>query len=273
MLVRSRLDRRLGEECAARWPAPHPRQVRAARRVLRESSAAAPWCDTRAVRAPRDSNTLTKNLRAPRRRPVVVLVQLSLNRRRRDDGAHRELADNIHAKQTLRETCSAVRRPLLHGAIRARDARHGILKRWERLFEYLAANRSQCWCGRASAGGVGMDRAAHWLTPQPRQVHAAKRVLHFSIGRYSMVRYASGTRAAGFERAGQDLLNLLLPTDRSVGAFAPRPTAWGGARRMLARTTSTPSPRCAARAPCSVGRYSMVRYARGTRASGYARAA
>ena len=88
-----------------------------------------------------------------------------------------------------------------------------------------------------------------------------------------MVRYASRTRAAGFERDGKDILNLLLPTDRRVGALAPRPTAWGGARRVLARTTFMPSPRCAARAPCSVGRYSMVRYARGTRASGYARAA
>ena len=42
---------------------------------------------------------------------------------------------------------------------------------------------------------------------------------------------------------------------------------------MLARTTSTPSPLCAARAPRSVGRYSMMRYTRGTRASGYTRAA
>ena len=45
-----------------------------------------------------------------------------------------------------------------------------------------------------------------------------------------------------------------------------------GERRALAHNPATPSPRCRARAPCFVGRYSTVRYARGTRATGCKRA-
>ena len=46
--------------------------------------------------------------------------------RRRGDKARRELAHSNHAKSAQRDACSAVRRPLLNGAIRARDARLGI---------------------------------------------------------------------------------------------------------------------------------------------------
>ena len=82
-----------------------------------------------------------------------------------------------HAKSALQGACSVLRRPLLVGAIRARDARHGIRTRWSTTFKPLAADRSRCWCNRASTDGVGMERAARWLTTQPRQVRAAWRGL------------------------------------------------------------------------------------------------
>ena len=43
------------------------------------------------------------------------------------------------------------------------------------------------------------------------------------------------------------------PTCRGVGAVAPQPAAWRGARLTLGHNTTTPSPNCAARAPRAVG--------------------
>ena len=103
----------------------------------------------------------------------------------------------------------------------------------------------------------GEKHAARWPTSQTRGPRCAARAPR-SVGRFSMVRYACGTRATGFERISQDLSNSLPSTGRSIGAVAPRSAAWGGARRALARTTTTPSLRCAVRAPRSVGCYSMV---------------
>ena len=101
----------------------------------------------------------------------------------------------------------------------------------------------------------------HNPAPKPR---CAARVPR-SVGRYSKMRYARGTRVTGFKRADHDFSKLSLPTGGVVGAAEPRPTAWVGARRALAHNTTTSTPRGVARALRDVGRYSMVRYARGTR--------
>ena len=126
VLVRPNLDRRRGQERAARWPTSQSRHVRAARRVLRRRSEESPRGETCAGRATRGLNALAVIFRGPCCRPVAVLVRLSFGRRR-GDGARRALSHNNHAESALRGACSAVRRPLLHGAIRAREnARHGI---------------------------------------------------------------------------------------------------------------------------------------------------
>ena len=69
----------------------------------------------------------------------------------------------------------------------------------------------------------------------------------------SIVRYARGTHATGFERTGQHLSNPLPPNGRGIGAMAPRPMAWGGVRCALAG-----SLRCVARTLRSLGRYAFV---------------
>ena len=70
-----------------------------------------------------------------------------------------------------------------------------------------------------------------------------------SVGgdRYSAGQKARGPRATRFERGDYNLLKFARPTCLGVGAFEPRPTAWGGTRPALAHNTTTPSPHCAAR--------------------------
>ena len=140
-----------------------PRQDHAAWRVLRRPSAATPWCDTRAGRTPQDTNALSKTFQSRRRRPVAVLLLLTFGRRRRENLAVR-WPTSQPAKSALCGACSAVRRPILHGAIRARDARYGVRTSWSIPFESLAANPSRCRCNRAPADEVG--RSAPRVDPQ-----------------------------------------------------------------------------------------------------------
>ena len=117
-------------------------------------------------------------------------------------------------------------------------------------------------------GGACRELARTTTTPSPHCTARAPR----TVGRLSIVRYARGTRAKGLKRAEYDISNPPSPNCRGVYAVAPRPTAWGGAHRVFAHNTTTPSPRCAARAPRAVSRFSMVRYARGMCATGFKRA-
>ena len=211
---------------------------------------------------------MAKSSRTPCFRPVAVLMRLRLVRRC-GDKARRKLAHNNHAKSTLRDACSTIRRPPFHGTIRARDAWHGIRTRGSRLFESPAADWSQCWCGRAWTDGVG--RSAPRVGPDhPRQVHAARRMLRAPSAATPWCDVRVG-RAPRDSNTLTKNLRTPSPTCCGVGAIAPRPTALGGARRMLARITSTSSPRCAARAPRSVGRCSVVRCARGVHATEFKR--
>ena len=116
----------------------------------------------------------------------------------------------------------------------------------------------------------GEKRAPRWPTTQPRQVCQRARA-QWAVGRFSTGRKVRGMRATAFERNNQDLSNVVPLTCFSVCAVEPQPTAWGGACSALSRNTTTPSPRCSARAPWAVGRFSTGKKARGTRATGFDR--
>ena len=95
----------------------------------------------------------------------------------------------------------------------------------------------------------GVERVARWPRRQPRQVRNALRVSVDSRP-ISTRRSARGPHATGFGSIDYEVYIRLPPTWRGVGAEARRPTAWDGARRLLAaKTTTTSAP---ARA-CSVG--------------------
>ena len=97
VLVRSSPGRRLGEKRALRWPTTQPRQVHAARRVLRGRSADFPRGEERARRASRDLNAVTGTCRRPCRRPVAVLVWSRPGQRRGWSASRVDREDN-HAK-------------------------------------------------------------------------------------------------------------------------------------------------------------------------------
>jgi len=88
-----------------------------------------------------------------------------------------------------------------------------------------------------------------------------------------MVRHVRGTRGTGIDHGDQDVSKLSPSTDRTVGGVEPRPTAWGGVCRVLARwpTTQPRQVRTASLAPWAVGRYLTMRYARGLRGTGFER--
>ena len=81
-------------------------------------------------------------------------------------------------------------------------------------------------------------------------------------------RNARRTRATGSERGDQDLSKAVLPTCHGFGAVEPWPTARGRTCSALTDNTTTPSPRCPARAPWAGCQISTGRIARGTRATG-----
>ena len=110
-----------------------------------------------------------------------------------------------HAKSALCGACSAVSRPLRHGAIRARDVRHGTRTRWSRPLESPAVDWSKCWCGRASADCVG--RSAPRVGPHHNH---AKSALRGALRGPSAATPWCDTRA---ERAPQDS-NALFKTLR-----------------------------------------------------------
>ena len=173
-------------ESATRWPETLPRQVRAAGCVLRAPSAATRRCDTRAEHALRDSNGLIKTLQPP----AAVRSRCWCGRTLTDivgmERAARWLTTHprqVHAAWPV----FRVRRPLLHGAIRAREARHGIRTPWSMHVKPPAAVGSRCLCGHASADGVGRSASRvgphHNQGPSPRCAARAPRAVGpFSTG-------------------------------------------------------------------------------------------
>ena len=150
-----------------------------------------------------------------------------------------------NAMSALRGVCSLGGRPLLHGTICARAARHEIQIQWYQLVKARAVNLSRCWCGRALADGVG--RSAPRFGPQYNRAKSAlfgacsvggRPILHYSI--------CPGAVRHEYQAQWPRRFKPVQLTCRGVGAIAPRPTAWGGARRALAHNTTTPSPHCTA---------------------------
>ena len=101
-------------------------------------------------------------------------------------------------------------------------------------------------------GGARHELAAQTTAPSTQR---AVRAL-WAVGWFSTGRRARAPRATGLERDGYDGSKPHPPTWCSVGGEEPRPTAWGGARRELASTTTeVRSSQCACvlrrRVPCS----------------------
>ena len=101
---------------------------RTARRVLHGRSADTPQGEKRAGRAPRDLNAVTKTFQSR----AADLSRCWCGRSSADGvgrSAPRVGPQHNHAKSALRGACSVGGRPILHGAKRARAARHGIQTR------------------------------------------------------------------------------------------------------------------------------------------------
>ena len=94
--------------------------------------------------------------------------------------------------------------------------------------------------GRRRGDAARRALACTTATPGP---HCSARAAR-SVGRYTMVRYALGTRAMGFARADQGLAHLSPPTCRGICAVEPRLAVWGW---RLPRVGPQPSQaKCAA---------------------------
>ena len=108
------------------WPTAQPRakSSRRAQRVFCAPSADARWYDTHVGHVPQKPNTRTVNFRSPHRQPVAQSVRLSLGRRRGEERAALWPTPQPRAKFALRGVCPTRRRPILNGAICARDVRH-----------------------------------------------------------------------------------------------------------------------------------------------------
>ena len=148
-----------------------------------------------------------------------------------------------HAKSALRDVCSAVRRPLLHGTLRIRDARHTTRMRSPIPYEYSGFDCSLCYCGRASTDGVG--RSVPRICPHHNHAKStAQRVLRSP----SAMSPWCNTRAGRAPSVSNALNKLFCPPRPS------RPVAvsvWlsldrrrgNGARRMFARNIVGPARR------------------------------
>ena len=108
----------------------------------------------------------------------------------------------------------------------ARAGRHDFQTRWLNCFEARAADLSRCWCGRASADGVG--RSAPRAGPQHAKCVLCAARAHWAVGLYSTARNAHGPHVTGFERVDHDWLDPVPPTSRSVGVVETRLMACGG---------------------------------------------
>ena len=151
-----------------------------------------------------------------------------------------------HAKHALRCACTVGGRPLLHGAKRARAARHGIRRRWYGLSKPvpLTYHGVDAVEPRPTARGRARPALAHnTTTPSPHcATHAP-----WEVDRYCTGRIARAPRATGLEGGRRGRSKSVPSTYRGVGAIEPRPTAWGRACPALAHNTTMPSPHCAAR--------------------------
>ena len=254
MSVEKSLGHRREVERVASWPRRQPRQVRSAQRVLRGRLAGSPRGDARA-RAARHG-TRKRRLR----RFEAASADLARCRWRRSSAncvgwitSRVDHADN-RAKSAARSACVVVGWLVLHGATRARAARHETRKRRLRRFEASSADLARCRWRRASATGVGWSASRVGCadnraksTARSACVVGGWLVLHVTKrARARAARHGNTKRRLRrFEEAAADLARYLRQERR--------PTAWGGAYFELAVQTTAPSPQRAVRGPWAVG--------------------
>ena len=193
--------------------------------LIRGQSAGSPRGEPRAGPAATDSNSVATSFTSHCRRPGALSVQRRLGQRRGVERVARWPRRQPRQARNAR-ACSVVSRPVLHGAKRARAARHGVQTLWSRGSEAAVADLARCRCRRAWANGV----VARWPRRQPGQLRQRARAA-WAVGRFSTGRSALKPRGTKFGCSDHDVYTQLPPTWRGVGAVEPRPTARGGARR------------------------------------------
>ena len=177
-------------------------------------------------------------------------------------GARRALAAKTTTPSPPARACSVGGRPVLHGAKRARVARHGS-QSGDHEIRSRSRRPGEVSVKKSLGQRRGVERVARWPRRQPRQVRQRTRA-PWAVGWFSTGRSARGPRATGVKRRYHDVSKPQPPTWRGVGEEEPRPTAWGGARRALAAKTTTPSPPARA---CSVGGWPVLHGAKRARAA------
>ena len=140
--VKKSLGQRRGVERVARWPQRQPRQVR--------QRARAPWAvgrfsTGRSARGPRATGVKRGGHDVSKPQPPTWRgVGEEEPRPTAWGGARRALAAKTTTPSPPARACSVGGRPVLHGAKRARVARHGNQTRWPRRFEAAAADLARC---------------------------------------------------------------------------------------------------------------------------------
>ena len=135
------------------------------------------------------------------------------------------------------------------------------------LVEDRVADLSWCWCGRASADGMGRSAPLRWATTQPFQARTARHVC-WAVGRYSTGRKARGPRAMGLDDGDY---KYSKPCRRPVAVLVRSSLGrrHGEERAPRWATTQPRQARIVRRAylstPWAVGRYSAGQKERGPR--------
>ena len=175
MLLRSSLGRRRGEERAPRWSTTQPSHVRG-------RSANTSRGEKRVARAPQYPNAMSTHLHTSCRQPVAMLVRLSPDGRRGEERAPRwptiqpcQVCTAARASWVVGRysTGQKARGPRTTGFERGRNdltkpvpsTCRGVGAVEHRptalggacpaLVHHTTADLPRCWCGRASADGVG----------------------------------------------------------------------------------------------------------------------
>ena len=147
-------------------------------------------------------------------------------------GARPALAAKTTTPSLPARACSVGGRPVLHGAKRARAARHGTRKPWSFAFRSRSRRPGAVSVQKSLGQRRGVERAARWPQRQQRQVRQRARA-PWAVGRFSTGRSARGPRGTGLESFGHGVSKPQPPTWRGVVEEEPRPTAWGS---VLVRT-------------------------------------
>ena len=261
--VKKSLGQRRGVERVARWPRRQPRQVR--------QRARAPWAvgrfsTGRSARGSRATGVKRGDYDVSKPQPPTWRgVGEEEPRPTAWGGARRALAAKTTTPSPPARACSVGGRPVLHGAKRARAARHGS-QTLATTFRSRSRRPGAVSVKKSLGQRRGVERVARWPRRQPRQVRQRARA-PWAVGRFSTGRSARGPRATGVNDGDHDVRRR----SRRPGAVSVKKSL--GQRRGVERVARWPrrQPRQVSqrtRAPWAVGRFSTGRSARGSRATG-----